>query len=130
MGRRLFLRAGAVWVGVVGSGCYVWGCVDEGVGRSQTFWGKAFPLFLRYRWVQFLNRDLGVMSDAEASRRYERLHEWCAPCAKDIALSLRGFYLKQAQMMSTRSDFIPEAYLSWMRETQDAVPTPFAPGRS
>ena len=30
----------------------------------------------------------------------------------------RGFYFKNAQLLSTRDDFLPAQYLHWMKETQ------------
>ncbi|CAK9090049.1 unnamed protein product [Durusdinium trenchii] len=35
---------------------------------------------------------------------------------------MRGFYLKAAQLVSTRDDFLPEVYLEWCRKLQDEVP--------
>jgi len=38
---------------------------------------------------------------------------------------MRGFYLKQAQLMSTQDDFVPPAYMKWVKNTQDNVPSEF-----
>ena len=38
---------------------------------------------------------------------------------------MRGFYLKQAQLMSTQDDFVPSAYMAWCKDTQDNVPSEF-----
>ena len=43
---------------------------------------------------------------------------------------MRGFYFKNAQLLSTRDDFIPPQYLTWCKETQDAAPTEMAPGEA
>eukprot|EP01060_Flectonema_neradi_P008032 TRINITY_DN1572_c9_g1_i1.p1 TRINITY_DN1572_c9_g1~~TRINITY_DN1572_c9_g1_i1.p1 ORF type:complete len:541 (+),score=91.63 TRINITY_DN1572_c9_g1_i1:61-1683(+) len=126
MGRGLRILGGMVGTaatGAIGAGLY-----DDGIKRTQVFWCRAFPIFLRYRWVQLLNRDLQLISDEEASKRYEALHDAQSEKAKLIAYDLRGFYLKNAQMMSTRDDFFPEQYLKWMKETEDQAPTPFEPG--
>lgn len=37
----------------------------------------------------------------------------------------RGFYLKNAQLMSTRDDFVPARYMQWMKDTQDCLPPVF-----
>ena len=126
MGRIIKLIGGTLGTattGLVGLGYY-----DEGVGRSQTFWCKAFPIYMRYRWVQLLSRDLGLISDEEASIRYENLHDSQSIKARDIVFGMRGFYLKNAQMMSTRDDFFPIQYLNWMKETENQAPTPFELG--
>jgi hypothetical protein len=31
---------------------------------------------------------------------------------------MRGFYLKNAQLMSTRDEFVPKQYIGWCKETQ------------
>ena len=50
-------------------------------------------------------------------------------CSCRCVLPTQGFYLKNAQFMSTLSDdFVPPQYMKWMVKCQDAVPTPFAPG--
>jgi len=33
-------------------------------------------------------------------------------------MRMRGFYFKNAQLLSTRDDFLPAQYLQWMKETQ------------
>ncbi|KAJ9454528.1 putative serine/threonine-protein kinase abkB [Diplonema papillatum] len=126
MGRKLRIAAGAV--GALAAGTAAAGYADEGIGRSQVFWYRVFPLYSQYRWVQFLNRDVGCISDAEAAARYEDLHRQCSPKARDLCYEMRGFYLKNAQIMSSREDFVPQEYIKWMRETEDQAPTPFKEG--
>eukprot|EP01060_Flectonema_neradi_P006177 TRINITY_DN1413_c0_g1_i6.p1 TRINITY_DN1413_c0_g1~~TRINITY_DN1413_c0_g1_i6.p1 ORF type:complete len:542 (+),score=116.40 TRINITY_DN1413_c0_g1_i6:56-1681(+) len=128
MGRTLKVIGGAT--GTTFGALTALGYYDEGFGRTQTFWSRAFPIFLRYRWVQFLNRDMGWISDEEASTKYQSLHDSMSVRCRDLVYSLRGFYLKNAQMMSGRDDFFPEQYLEWMKETQDQAPTPFDVGEA
>lgn len=45
-------------------------------------------------------------------------------------LELRGFYLKQAQLMSVLDDFVPPAYLTICKRCQDEVPTLFQPNQA
>jgi predicted unusual protein kinase regulating ubiquinone biosynthesis (AarF/ABC1/UbiB family) len=52
---------------------------------------------------------------------FDKLHTRYAPVAKYMCLRLRGFYLKQAQLMSTLDDFIPPQYLEWCKTMQDQV---------
>eukprot|EP01059_Diplonema_ambulator_P009952 TRINITY_DN19930_c0_g1_i1.p1 TRINITY_DN19930_c0_g1~~TRINITY_DN19930_c0_g1_i1.p1 ORF type:complete len:548 (+),score=251.10 TRINITY_DN19930_c0_g1_i1:42-1646(+) len=125
------MNASRVFLGLIGGtvgGATAAGYADEGLGRSQTYWSRAFPIYLRYRWVQLLNRDLGVIDDDEATRRYEDLHDSCSEKAKNICLEMKGFYLKNAQMMASREDFLPPEYIKWMKETEDQAPTPFNDG--
>ena len=98
---------------------------DEGTRRSAEFWKTSGPIYLHYRFVQFLNRDLKVLSDDIADPYYEQLHTQFAPVSRDLTYKMRGFYLKNAQLLSTQEGFMPEAYLKWMKDTQDNVPSEF-----
>jgi aarF domain-containing kinase len=99
---------------------------DEGSKRSATFWINVFPIYLHYRGYQLLNRDLKIMSDEVANKIYDELHEKYTNCVKDLTYKLRGFYLKQAQLMSVQDDFVPKAYMTWCKDTQDNVPSEFS----
>lgn len=98
---------------------------DPGAKRSMSFWAGAFPIFLHYRGIQLLNRDLKILDDDIADRWYEELHVKYSPEVRDITYRLRGFYLKQCQLMSIQDDFVPKVYLKWMKDTQDNVPSEF-----
>ena len=47
-----------------------------------------------------------------------------------VVYSMRGFYLKQAQLMSTMDDFVPKKYMTWVKDTQDNVPSEFPTAES
>jgi hypothetical protein len=80
---------------------------DEGLRRSLIFWGQAFPIYLHY---EFVNQTTKSLPEAERIARFEALHEKYAPRARDICLSLRGFYLKTAQLVSTIANTVPPQY--------------------
>lgn len=98
---------------------------DEGTRRSAEFWRISGPIYAHYRVVQLLNRDLGILPDSIADPYYDELHVKYAPASRDITYSLRGFYLKNAQLLSTQDGFMPEPYMNWMKDTQDNVPSEF-----
>lgn len=98
---------------------------DEGVRRSVTFWRNIFPVYLHYRAYQFLSRDLKLMSTEDADKKYDELHEMYSDKIRLITFNMRGFYLKQAQLMSTQDDFVPPPYMKWVKDTQDNVPSEF-----
>lgn len=87
--RKIALRGAAavVTVGSAGLGylCYK----DEGTARSMQFWRHILPVYVRYRGVQFLNRDLGVLSDEAAGPMYEDLHEKYADEIRDLCYKMR-----------------------------------------
>jgi len=102
-----------------GAGLTYWATGDEGRKRSLRFWINIFPKYLHYRWVEYNFRRL----DEEAQQEeYKRLHIKYSPMIHDLTLEMRGFYLKNAQQMSIRDDFVPEPYLTWCKEMQDQAP--------
>lgn len=109
---------------VVGGAGLTFG-TSEGTKRSMQFWANAFPVYLTYRTVQLLNRDLQIMSDDFAMQQYDVLHEFYTDKVKDLVYRMRGFYLKNAQILSTQDDFVPPAYMRWVKDTQDKVPSEF-----
>lgn len=120
--------AGRIAAGVLGFGTVASSVVvsqDEGSRRAAVFWFRAAPLYVNYRFVQLLNRDMGLISNDVAWPWYEQLHEHWAPTVEDLVWEMRGFYLKQAQLFSTQDDFVPKQYLKWMKRTQDNVPSEF-----
>jgi len=96
---------------------------DEGSRRSAEFWSTAFPIYVHYRWVEWWTKnEKPEVSDAE----FERLHDKYAPVAEALTLKMKGFYLKNAQTVSTMDDFLPVQYMSWCKKMQDEVPTTLA----
>jgi aarF domain-containing kinase len=98
---------------------------DEGTKRSMVFWANIFPVYAHYRVYQLLDRDLGIISSDYADAQYEKLHEKYTDKIKEITYNMRGFYLKNAQVLSTQDDFVPPAYMKWVKDTQDNVPSEF-----
>ena len=113
---------------------------EEGAQRSCVFWANAFPVYARYRAVQARHRDFAragvprwtgmVLSDDEANEAYEALHDQYATPVRDLVYAMRGFYLKNAQLLSTRDDFVPRQYLTWCKDTQDSAPVEMKPGEA
>ena len=122
------LSGGAVVIAAAGGGYML--ATDEGSRRSLVFWSNIFPIYLHYRGIQLLNRDLGVISDSYADRLYADCNERYTYRVRDITYSMRGFYLKQAQLLSTRDEFVPKEYMRWVKDTQDNVPSELKPGEA
>jgi len=122
--RYIKIGSSFLLVSAVGGYAYRYN-TDEGTRRSAEFWRIAAPIYAHYRLVQFLNRDLKVLPDSIADPYYLELHEKYAPAARDITYNLRGFYMKNAQLLSCQDGFMPDAYMSWMKDTQDNVPSEF-----
>lgn len=126
MAVRLVLRNGArllLGTTAVGSaGVSYQSQNDEGFRRSLYFWRKAFPIYCQYRATQLYMEQLGLPEE-EQDAEYDRLHERFAPEVFDIVLELKGFYIKLAQVGSTRPDFLAKPYLDRAATLQDDAPS-------
>jgi len=99
------------------------GCLDEGFRRCIQFWIVVFPLWCHYLWVDKVSHPRGGAKSEEArDAEFNRLHTQYSPLIRRATLYMRGFYLKAAQLMSTRDDFLPDQYLEWTQTLQDEVP--------
>eukprot|EP00808_Paulinella_micropora_P022499 g53492.t1 len=103
---------------------------DEGFYRTLRFWTLVGPIYAQYLFVQFRNETLKTLSDEDAAVEYERLHDRHAGRIEKRCYELRGFFMKQAQLMSTCDDFLPKQYLDWCKRTQDQAPTEMTPGQA
>ncbi|CAK9087818.1 unnamed protein product [Durusdinium trenchii] len=104
------------------------GCIDEGFRRCLQFWAVVFPLWCHYLWVDKVShRKDGAQGLEARDAEFSKLHVRYSPIIRGATLCpweryMRGFYLKAAQLVSTRDDFLPEVYLEWCRKLQDEVP--------
>jgi hypothetical protein len=126
---------------------------QEVITRTLTFWKRAAPIILHYKFTQTWlnlhhsnsnrcitnnNNDENAYAtkfnwpsfpslfqyydQQKRDKIYEELHERYAPEALDIVLQMRGLFIKIGQVLSSRPDFIPEAYVNIMQTVQDDVP--------
>jgi predicted unusual protein kinase regulating ubiquinone biosynthesis (AarF/ABC1/UbiB family) len=66
-------------------------------------------------------------TEKEKDEEYETLHKKWAPIAIQDILLMRGLYIKLGQMMTTRSDYAPQTFMTALNVLQDAVPAlPFS----
>ena len=77
-----------------------------GMRRSAKFWQHTLPIFAHYRIVQW-RMDGAPQEESDAA--FAVLHNRYAPVAERLTLEMKGFYLKNAQFLSTLSDdFLPQ----------------------
>ena len=115
---------------------------DVNLNRTISFWSNALPAYASYRAIQRRNeffqnesnptllRTVFGLSNAKADEEYEKLHDYFSPIIEKQVNEQRGFYIKHAQFLSTRDDFLPEQYLRWTKLTQDKAPTAMKRGEA
>jgi hypothetical protein len=94
---------------------------SEPVRRATYFWRHAGPIVAHYKltnnWLSLCRAD-----QEDRDRAFEVLHDQYAQPALNIALHLRGLYVKLGQIMSSRPDFLPQQYVVAFTELQDNIP--------
>ena len=113
-------RVGAI----AASGAMAYGLYDDSINRTVRFYSVAFPAYLHYEVTdRFLTwREANASTRAEA---FTKLHNFYSPIMRNNVLRMRGFFLKAAQLMSTREDFVPPPYLEWTTKMQNEAPITF-----
>lgn len=94
---------------------------DSGMVRSFRFWKGMVPIYAHYKFVEYQVKD--CKDPVAISQAYAPLHVRYSPRVEKLALDLKGFYFKLAQIMSTRDDFLPDTYLDWTKKLQDKSPS-------
>eukprot|EP00531_Pseudo-nitzschia_arenysensis_P009620 CAMPEP_0116122852 /NCGR_PEP_ID=MMETSP0329-20121206/4433_1 /TAXON_ID=697910 /ORGANISM="Pseudo-nitzschia arenysensis, Strain B593" /LENGTH=704 /DNA_ID=CAMNT_0003616723 /DNA_START=143 /DNA_END=2257 /DNA_ORIENTATION=+ len=94
---------------------------SEAVRRAARFWVKIGPVVAHYKFTRWWLRT----SKADLEHRdavYGKLHEKYAPITMQVALNLKGLYVKLAQVVSSRPDFVPLQYIQLFVAAQDSLP--------
>ncbi|SPQ98558.1 unnamed protein product (mitochondrion) [Plasmodiophora brassicae] len=118
--RALLPVLGLAGAAIGGAAAYVV-ANDEGLVRSTIFWTRAMPVYGHYRAVQWWVKD---KPDAEQDEAFNALHDRYAHVMEKLVYDLRGFYMKLAQIGSTRDEFLPKQYMDWAKRMQDEAPSP------
>lgn len=108
----------------------------ERLQRSITFWKTAFPIILSYYGLMYRlqlknknNNNNASMSEDQVQALWDELHSDGASKLAATITELKGFYVKTAQIISTRVDLFPEQYteaLSGFTDKFDPMPTSLA----
>lgn len=101
---------------------------EESFDRMILAYRRAIPAFLEYKAVYYLHEalpeKLGRQPDtAAADAKYLELHSKWAPEMLQLALQLRGFHLKTAQLLASNfGDVAPRKWQEVFAPLLDAVP--------
>mmetsp|Transcript_81788 Transcript_81788/g.237139 ORF Transcript_81788/g.237139 Transcript_81788/m.237139 type:complete len:598 (-) Transcript_81788:312-2105(-) len=94
---------------------------SESVRRAAYFWFHAGPVVLHYKFTRWYLTTTNASLEKRNSV-YNSLHDrYCNRCL-DIALHLKGLYVKIAQIVSSRPDFVPPQYIELFTSVQDSIP--------
>jgi len=98
----------------------------ERVQRAAKFWSSAIPIVLSYyskdAELRVKEAFTGVaLTAAEEELVWNEQHEEGAQKLADIITSLKGFYVKTAQIIASRQDLFPPEYVEALSDFMDNV---------
>lgn len=88
-------------------------------GRSARVAGTGAAIYLGYKRTQ---RRVRKLPRDQADLAWEAQHEAAAERLYQLAVSLKGMYIKVGQFAGTRADLFPAAYVRSLSRLQDRVP--------
>ena len=102
----------------------------ERLQRSITFWKTAFPIIVSYYGLMYrlqLQNNIfnNSMTEEQVQTLWDELHNDGASKLAATITELKGFYVKTAQIISTRVDLFPKQYteaLSGFTDKFDPMP--------
>lgn len=102
----------------VAAGDADWGLPGTRASRRARLWATALKVAGRYAWVACPGGPKGPAREAAL----HRVHEAGARDLFEVAVALRGGFLKSGQFVSSRPDLLPGPYVEQLARLQDRVP--------
>lgn len=94
--------------------------------RVQVFF-VAFQIRADYKAARQAARALDSPTADELQRLWAPVHERSAQRMHGLVIGLAGLWVKTAQLLATRADILPDAFIRRFKTTQDTMPAqPFA----
>ena len=96
---------------------------DDSINRTIRFYSVAVPAYLHYELMDRVHSKSDISTREQV---FNKLHDRYSPIMRDNVLRMRGFFLKAAQLMSIRDDYLPPQYLEWTTQMQNEAPITFS----
>ena len=94
---------------------------SESFRRALYFWIHAGPIVVHYKFTRwYLTKTKAPIEKRDEV--YNTLHDRYCDKSFGIILHLQGLYVKIAQIISSRPDFVPPQYIDLFITAQDSIP--------
>ncbi|KAL2624182.1 hypothetical protein R1flu_008427 [Riccia fluitans] len=91
--------------------------------RTARFWRRLLPIYCGYIKTKYTAKG---KSQEKQFEMWSTRHEWGGEKVHRLVLDLSGFYVKSAQILATKADFVPEPWTRRLANLLDnAPPRPF-----
>lgn len=87
--------------------------------RTLRFWRRLLPIYVGYMKTKWQVRKT---SPEDREKAWAVRHEWGGEKVYELILDMSGFYVKSAQILASKSDFVPEAWTRQLSKLLDSAP--------
>eukprot|EP00250_Pteridium_aquilinum_P011766 c20291_g2_i1 orf=270-2069(-) len=87
--------------------------------RTLQFWQRLLPIYTRYITTKWQVRN---KSYEERDKAWAHRHEWGGQKVYELILDMSGFYVKSAQILASKAEFVPEAWTKHLSKLLDSAP--------
>ncbi|MCO5606706.1 hypothetical protein L7F22_060896 [Adiantum nelumboides] len=87
--------------------------------RTLRFWRRLLPIYTRYITTKWQVRN---KSYAEKDKVWAQTHEWGGKKVYELILDMSGFYVKSAQILASKAEFVPGAWTRHLSKLLDSAP--------
>lgn len=87
--------------------------------RTLRFWRRLLPIYTRYITTKWQVRN---KSFDERERVWAKRHEWGGRKVYELILDMSGFYVKSAQILASKAEFVPGAWTRYLSKLLDSAP--------
>ncbi|BDA51611.1 Protein ACTIVITY OF BC1 COMPLEX KINASE 8, chloroplastic [Coccomyxa sp. Obi] len=92
------------------------------VARTVRMWRRFLPIYLRYRWTTWRYQEGRDYSAQEVEAKWAVRHEAEGAAVYEMLLDLSGMYVKSAQILASKGDFMPEPWVRRLAAMFDSMP--------
>lgn len=89
--------------------------------RTLRLWRQLLPIWAAYMRTK-LAADPAKMSPEQVEAAWTARHEWGADAVYEMILDMSGYYVKSAQILASKSDFMPSQWCTKLARLFDNMP--------
>ncbi|CAL8465766.1 g5302 [Coccomyxa elongata] len=92
------------------------------VARTVHMWRRFLPIYLRYRWTTWRYQEARGYTAQEMEGKRAVRHEVEGAAVHEMLLDLSGMYVKSAQILASKGDFMPDPWVRRFAAMFDSMP--------
>ncbi|CAL5224036.1 g6658 [Coccomyxa viridis] len=90
--------------------------------RTCRMWRQFLPIYLRCKWTAWRYQESRGCPSEVVEQKWAARHEKEGQAVHDMLLDLSGLYVKSAQILASKRDFMPEPWCRRLASMFDSMP--------